>query len=142
MDIVGSLLLLVLLSPIFIAVAVAVTMTSPGPVLFRQVRVAAGGRDFVMFKFRSMQVGTHEQMTGGDDSRVAYASFGFKLPPDDPRITKVGRFIRKTSLDELPQLINVLRGEMSLVGIRPVEAIELHTRSCRTSRCTAPCGRG
>lgn len=129
MDIVGSLLALILFSPIILAVAAAVKYTSEGPVLFRQERIGQWGEPFTFLKFRSMQVKQAENPhkayieklikenqsangTSGDETPV------FKLT-DDPRVTPVGRFIRKTSLDELPQLINVLRGEMSLVGPRP-----------------------
>jgi len=129
MDIVGSLLALILFSPIILAVAAAVKCTSEGPVLFRQQRIGQWGETFTFLKFRSMQVMQAENPhkayiekfirenqsangTAGEEAPV------FKLT-DDPRVTPVGRFIRKTSLDELPQLFNVLRGEMSLVGPRP-----------------------
>ncbi len=128
MDIVGSLLALVIFSPIILAVAAAVKFTSEGPVLFRQERIGQWGERFTFLKFRSMLVKQAEnphkayieklikenQSANGDSGEAPV----FKLT-DDPRITRVGQFIRKTSLDELPQLINVLRGEMSLVGPRP-----------------------
>jgi lipopolysaccharide/colanic/teichoic acid biosynthesis glycosyltransferase len=97
--------------------ALAVKLDSSGPVLFRQTRVGRDGEHFEMLKFRSMFEGSHELRAelvgedGGDDL--------FKLA-DDPRITRVGRWLRRTSIDELPQLVNVLRGEMSLVGPRPL----------------------
>jgi len=128
MDIVGSLLALILFSPIILAVAAAVKFTSEGPVLFRQQRIGQWGETFTFLKFRSMQVKQAEnphkayivklikenQSANGCEGEAPV----FKLT-DDPRVTTVGRFIRKTSLDELPQLFNVLRGEMSLVGPRP-----------------------
>ena len=104
-DIVASLLLLVLSSPILAACALAVRLTSRGPVLFRQVRVGIGGRPFEILKFRTMKV--------NDDSATRWSV------DDDDRVTKVGKVLRPTHLDELPQLLNVLRGEMSLVGPRP-----------------------
>ncbi len=108
MDRVGAAVLLVLLSPLFLLIAVAIKLDSPGPVFFRQLRYGYGRRPFVMWKFRSMY---HEC----DDPRGPYR----QATRNDPRVTRVGRWLRRTSLDELPQLINVLRGEMSLVGPRP-----------------------
>lgn len=106
LDVLISFISLILLSPVLLAVGVAVHFADGGPIFFRQVRVGRGGREFWMFKFRSM---------------VVDASFrgGFSTAQGDPRITRVGRFIRRTSLDELPQLFNVITGEMSLVGPRP-----------------------
>lgn len=105
-DIVASLAALLLLSPLLLGTALAVAIESGFPVLFRQTRVGRYGREFGMLKFRSMVKNA--------------ASIGpYFTSADDPRITRVGRFIRRTSLDELPQLLNVLRGDMSLVGPRP-----------------------
>jgi len=131
MDIVGSILALVIFSPLFLAIAAAVKLTSEGPVLFRQTRIGQWGEHFTFLKFRSMYVKQAENPHKAyiekfiKDNQCAANGCGaetdapvFKLT-DDPRITPVGRFIRKTSLDELPQFINVLRGEMSLVGPRP-----------------------
>ncbi|MGZ5179946.1 MAG: sugar transferase [Ramlibacter sp.] len=106
LDIVASLLALLLLSPVLVLAAGAVALESGFPVLFRQQRVGQGGRLFQMFKFRSMVKDA--------------ASIGpYFTSGDDPRITRVGRFLRRSSIDELPQLLNVLRGDMSLVGPRP-----------------------
>jgi exopolysaccharide biosynthesis polyprenyl glycosylphosphotransferase len=105
LDIVAASLLLVLLSPILVLSALAVKLTSAGPVFFRQVRIGVGGRPFEILKFRTMRV--------NDDSATQWSV------QEDDRVTRVGRFLRPTHLDELPQLINVLRGEMSLVGPRP-----------------------
>ena len=117
-DIVISTLLLIALVPVYALVALAVRITSRGPALFRQVRVGQGGRHFHMWKFRSMIASAEEQQ----DELRARNVYGeeplFKIA-HDPRITRFGRFLRKTSLDELPQFWNVLRGEMSLVGPRP-----------------------
>ncbi len=108
---------IVLISPLLLGVALAVRLDSPGPILFRQERVGLHGRRFTMLKFRSM-VPDAERIKSALSSDSGDANVLFKMK-DDPRITRVGRFIRRTSIDELPQLINVLRGDMSLVGPRP-----------------------
>jgi exopolysaccharide biosynthesis polyprenyl glycosylphosphotransferase len=118
LDIVGSALLLLLLFPVFLALAIAVKLTSPGPVFFRQRRVGRGGTPFVITKFRSM-VRDAEERRDELSERSIYADPRLFKVEADPRVTGVGDFIRRTSLDELPQLVNVLRGEMSLVGPRP-----------------------
>jgi exopolysaccharide biosynthesis polyprenyl glycosylphosphotransferase len=117
---------LVLLSPVFLLVALAVKLSSPGPVLFVQVRAGAGGSPFRMLKFRTMRVDAPERLAEVVDLE-ALDGPAFKVE-NDPRVTSVGRFLRRTSLDELPQLINILRGEMSLVGPRPeqLELVELY----------------
>lgn len=107
MDIVGALLCIVLFSPIMLAAAIAVKVSSPGPLIFRQERVGLHNRTFQMYKFRSMTV----QKASEEVSRWT--------TKNDARVTPVGRFIRKTSIDELPQLFNVLKGDMSLIGPRP-----------------------
>ncbi len=108
---------LVVLSPILVGLAVAVRVTSPGPALFRQVRVGLGGRQFTMYKFRTMIDGAESHLPGlvhlNEHDGVL-----FKMRRD-PRVTRLGRFLRRWSLDELPQLWNILRGEMSIVGPRP-----------------------
>lgn len=106
-DIVISLLGLIVLSPLMLVVAIAIKIESKGPVLFKQTRLGKGGREFQIYKFRSMCEGAENMGTG------QYSFAG------DMRVTKVGRFIRATSIDELPQFINILKGEMSLVGFRP-----------------------
>jgi len=116
-DLVGSSLLLVLAAPLFVAAAVAIKLTSPGPVLFRQARVGRGGEPFEMLKFRSMHQGADHLKASLRPRNEAEGLF--KLT-DDPRVTRSGRWLRRTMLDELPQLVNVLRGEMSLVGPRPL----------------------
>jgi lipopolysaccharide/colanic/teichoic acid biosynthesis glycosyltransferase len=107
LDVVGALVALVLVMPLLAVVAVGIMWTSRGPVLFKQQREGINGRMFEAFKFRSMRI------DACDPSGVAQTSEG------DPRVTPIGKFIRRTSIDELPQLINVLRGDMSLVGPRP-----------------------
>ena len=139
MDIVGSLIMIIGLSPLFLLIAVAIKMTSEGPVLFRQRRVGQHGSTFVFLKFRSMYVGNDSKvhreyvtkLIAGQAERKPSNGNGngngngvYKLT-DDPRITKVGAFLRRTSLDELPQFFNVLKGEMSLVGPRPPIAYEV-----------------
>ena len=106
-DLLAALLLLLITSPIFLAVAVAIKLSSKGPVFFCQNRLTEGGRIFMLIKFLSM-ITNAEQASG--------AVFASK---QDPRVTRIGRFLRQTRLDELPQLINVLRGDMSLIGPRP-----------------------
>jgi lipopolysaccharide/colanic/teichoic acid biosynthesis glycosyltransferase len=119
-DIIGATLALVVLAPMFAAIATLIRRDSAGPVFFRQLRMGAGGRCFHVFKFRTMHVDaerTLAQLLGGDpDREQEYRAF-HKLV-DDPRVTRVGSWLRRFSLDELPQLFNVLRGEMSLVGPR------------------------
>ena len=116
-DLLGSLALLILLSPLFVAVAIAIKLESKGPVFFSQERVGLNRRRFNMIKFRSMVADAEQQRQHVEDLNEADGPV-FKIR-DDPRITRVGKFIRRYSIDELPQLINVLRGEMSLAGPRP-----------------------
>jgi len=143
MDVTGSLAALLIFSPLFLVIAALVKLTSKGPVLFRQVRVGQFGKPFTFLKFRSMYVNNDaskhqeyvKQLIAGQADRKGGdgASKGvFKLT-DDPRVTEIGKFLRRTSLDELPQFLNVLIGEMSLVGPRPpisyeVEAYDLWHR--------------
>ena len=117
-DMLGALAALTLLAPIFLVTAIAIKMESSGPVLFRQTRIGKNGVPFTMVKFRSMRVGAdalHAKMQGVTASRheIRYKN------QNDPRITQIGRFIRRYSIDELPQFWNVLTGDMSLVGPRP-----------------------
>lgn len=122
-DIVFSLAGLILLSPLLLLISVAIKLDSPGPVLFKQIRVGRGGRRFVFYKFRSMRQGAEEERPQLSDlDEVVGPTFKLR---HDPRCTRLGRFLRRTSLDELPQLYNVLRGEMSLVGPRPAIPLEV-----------------
>ncbi len=126
-DLVGSGVGLILLLPVFALVALAVRVSGPGPVIYGQKRIGAGRRPFRCLKFRSMRVDAEECLRRDPELYQKYVRNNFKLPEgEDPRITPVGRFIRKTSLDELPQLWNVFRGDMSLVGPRPVVPDELN----------------
>jgi exopolysaccharide production protein ExoY len=122
---VGS-LLLVLLSPLFAAVAVLTKLSSRGPILFRQPRIGRGRETFEILKFRTMHTDSAARLVASPELWERYVDNDFKLPiEEDPRITRLGRVLRRSSLDELPQLLNVLNGEMSLVGPRPVVAEEL-----------------
>ncbi|MGG1163747.1 sugar transferase [Bacillus mycoides] len=118
MDMFGALCGIILLSLVFIIVAILIKLEDPkGPVFFKQIRVGKNGKEFGMYKFRSMVTDAEERLKDLlQHNEVSGAMFKMKA---DPRVTKVGKFIRKTSIDELPQLINVLKGEMSLVGPRP-----------------------
>ncbi|MBP3889265.1 MAG: sugar transferase [Cellulosilyticum sp.] len=108
LDVILAVIMLVCASPLLLLVALIIKLESKGPALFKQDRRGLKGEPFKIYKFRSMTVGAEQQGTG---------VYSFK---DDPRVTKVGKFIRKTSIDELPQLINIIKGEMSFIGPRPV----------------------
>jgi exopolysaccharide biosynthesis polyprenyl glycosylphosphotransferase len=116
-DLAGATIGLVATAPIFAAIALAIRLDSRGPIFFRQTRVGREGRHFEILKFRSMGTDAEQQK---DDLRHLNETSGLFKIDDDPRVTRVGRFLRKTSLDELPQLLNVWRGDMSLVGPRPL----------------------
>ncbi|MBE6055104.1 MAG: sugar transferase [Clostridium sartagoforme] len=116
-DIVGSLLGLIILSPVLIIIGILIKVESKGPILFSQIRVGLNGKEFKMYKLRSM-VSNAEELKKLLAEKNEMSGPMFKIK-EDPRITKIGKFIRKTSIDELPQLINVLKGDMSLVGPRP-----------------------
>jgi len=137
MDVMGSLAALVLLSPVFLIIALAVKATSKGPILFRQRRIGQQGKSFTFLKFRSMYVGNDasihreyvKQLIAGKAEKQSSNGNGagvYKLTRD-PRVTGIGAFLRKTSLDEIPQFFNVLRGEMSLVGPRPPVPYEVES---------------
>jgi exopolysaccharide biosynthesis polyprenyl glycosylphosphotransferase len=119
LDAIGSLALILALSPVMIAIAVAIKLESRGPVFFRQPRAGRGNSSFQLIKFRSMYVDAEQRKAEMAELNEASDGVMFKIR-EDPRVTRVGRFIRRFSLDELPQLFNVLRGEMSLVGPRPL----------------------
>ena len=127
LDRVGSLLLLIVLLPLMAIIALVVFISSPGPVLFRQTRIGRGGAKFTCYKFRSMASDADERLrkllASDPEARLEWER-DQKLR-NDPRIYPFGRFLRKSSLDELPQLFNVLRGEMSLVGPRPIVEAEI-----------------
>lgn len=117
LDIIASTLGLIILSPILLVVAILIKLESKGPAIFSQKRIGLNKKEFEMYKFRSMVQNAEELKEKlAKENEMSGPMFKMK---NDPRVTKVGRFIRKTSIDELPQLINVLKGEMSLVGPRP-----------------------
>ena len=116
-DIVASFTGLILLSPLILIVSILIKLESKGEVIFKQKRVGLNGKEFYMYKFRSMVINA-EELKAELESQNEMSGPMFKIK-DDPRITKIGKFIRKTSIDELPQLINVIKGDMSLVGPRP-----------------------
>jgi undecaprenyl phosphate N,N'-diacetylbacillosamine 1-phosphate transferase len=130
-DLVVGGLMLVAASPLLLLIPLAIRLSSPGPSLFRQRRVGQDGRLFTCYKFRTMYVDAPD-MWNADGSAVTSG--------DDPRVTAIGRFLRKSSLDELPQLINVLKGEMSLVGPRPElpSALERYSQRQRTRLVMPP----
>lgn len=117
MDIFGALIGIIILSPLCLVIAILIKLDSTGPIIFSQERVGLNGKKFKMYKFRSMVVNA-EELKEKLKKRNERKGPMFKIK-QDPRVTKIGRFIRRTSIDELPQLINVLKGEMSLVGPRP-----------------------
>lgn len=127
-DIVFSVILLILFSPILLVTIIAIKLNSPGPILAdTPKRVGKNGKKFRMYKFRSMVKNAHDILTTDPKYKHLFNEYrksGYKLR-NDPRITTVGRFIRKYSIDEMPQLINVLKGEMSLIGPRPYYKEEL-----------------
>jgi len=118
LDIVASFILLILLTPLFLTIMLLIRLESPGPIFFKQVRVGRWGKLFTMWKFRSMYIDAEARKAALLAENESGGGVIFKMK-HDPRITRVGRFIRKASIDELPQLWNVLVGDMSLVGPRP-----------------------
>src|SRR5690606_11828360 len=122
-DLVGAAVALVVFSPVFAAVIIAIRVRDGSPVLFRQLRIGRHGRPFTIYKFRTMYPDAEErfaEVAAASDTKGA----AFKMR-DDPRVTPLGRFLRASNLDELPQLVNVLKGEMSLVGPRPAPPREV-----------------
>ena len=117
MDIVGAFIGIIILSPLLIIVAILIKIDSKGSAIFSQVRVGYKGRKFKIYKFRTM-VEDAEELKKDLENKNEMTGPMFKIK-NDPRITKIGKFIRKTSIDELPQLLNILRGDMSIVGPRP-----------------------
>lgn len=133
-DILGSLFLIILTIPIYVVIGLFyMNGENKGPIFFKQVRIGKNGNKFHIYKFRSMVVNAEEKLKSDKKLYQKYLDNSYKLEPEeDPRITKVGRFLRATSIDEIPQLINVLKGEMSLVGPRPIVEEELVEYGKRT----------
>ncbi len=124
MDLLIAGVALIVLSPVMLLVALAVKLDSKGPVFYTHKRVGKNGKELKLYKFRSMFINAKEMMENFTPEQKAEFAENFKLR-HDPRITRVGKFIRRTSLDELPQLVNILKGELSIVGPRPVVEKEL-----------------
>lgn len=123
-DVICSLLAIIILSPVLLVVAIIVKVTSPGPVIYRQHRVGMHGRDIYLYKFRSMVENADRLIDSFTPEQKKEYYENFKLE-HDPRVTGIGRFLRKSSIDELPQLLNIFKGEMSFVGPRPIVEEEL-----------------
>lgn len=123
-DIVISLFTTIVLSPLMICIAVIVKLTSEGPAIYKQRRVGRGGKTFVIYKFRTMVKNADSLIKTFNKEQREDFEKNYKLS-EDPRITKIGSFLRKSSLDELPQLLNILKGEMTIVGPRPVTEAEI-----------------
>lgn len=138
-DVVFSAVVLVLLSPLFAVLALLIKLEDGGPVFFRQVRVGRHGREFLMYKFRSMRPDAEQRLRELLALNQHAAGVTFKLK-DDPRVTRVGRWLRKFSFDELPQFYNVYRGDMSVVGPRPPvpREVELYTLADRRRLSVQP----
>lgn len=124
MDIFFSILGLIILSPVFLIIAIAIKLESKGPVFFGHTRIGKNGKVIKIYKFRSMVQNAEELIKQFTPEQMKEYKENYKLV-DDPRITKTGKFLRKTSLDELPQLLNILKGELSIIGPRPVVTEEL-----------------
>lgn len=125
-DVIFASTTLILLLPLMVVISIAVAISSPGPPIYAGVRVGRGGRRFKVLKFRTMYRDAEKRLKNDPRLLTLYRANGFKLPPEnDPRIAPLGRFLRCSSLDELPQLCNVLVGDMSVVGARPVVPDEL-----------------
>ena len=137
-DIIGSIVGIIITIIIYPFVALAIKAESKGPVIFKQERIGKNGRHFMMYKFRSMYQDAEKRLEDLKDKNEVQGLM-FKME-DDPRITKVGRFIRKTSIDELPQFFNILKGDMSLVGTRPptVAEFEQYNAHYRRRLCITP----
>ena len=123
-DIILGCIGLVLLSPVFLILAICIKIDSKGPVIFAHKRIGKNGKEFNMYKFRSMYENAEEMIENFNEEQKIEWQENFKLE-NDPRITKVGKFLRKTSLDELPQIVNIIKGDLSIVGPRPIVDEEL-----------------
>lgn len=125
-DVLAAIIALVLLSPLFIILMIAVKISDGGPIFFLHERVGLNNKKFKIIKFRSMKENAEEHLKSNSEEYEAFKNNGFKYKDgNDPRVTKLGHFLRRSSLDELPQFINILKGDMSLVGPRPVTEPEL-----------------
>lgn len=123
-DCILSIMALIILSPIYLIIALAVKIDSPGPIFFKHTRIGKNGKTIKIYKYRTMVTNAEELIKQFTPEQMKEYKENFKLE-NDPRITKVGKFLRKTSLDELPQLLNIVKGELALIGPRPVVKDEL-----------------
>ena len=123
-DIIGSLIGIILLSPIYIIIAILIKFDSPGKIVFGHTRKGKGGKDIKVYKFRTMYSNANEIFESFTSEQKEEYYTNFKLD-NDPRVTKLGGFLRKTSLDELPQLFNILKGDMTIIGPRPIVEKEI-----------------
>lgn len=128
MDLILAIVLFVLISPLLLVIYAVLKIFDPGPALFSQLRVGRDGRTFTVYKFRTMPVDAQERLENllATDPAANAEWAEFQKLRKDPRVTVIGNFLRKSSLDELPQLINIIRGEMSVIGPRPVTSAEIH----------------
>lgn len=133
MDVALSSIALVVLSPVFAIIAAAIKLESKGPVFFKHTRIGKDGKIIKIYKFRSMVENAEDLIQKFTPEQMKEYKENYKLT-DDPRITKVGKFLRKTSLDELPQLINIIKGELSIIGPRPVVQDELEKYGPNTQK--------
>ena len=124
LDVIGAVCAIILLSPVFLIVAIAIRIDSKGPIIFGHTRKGLHGKDIKIYKFRTMYENSKEMIDNFTEEQKREFYVNFKLE-NDPRITKIGHFLRKTSLDELPQLFNILIGNMSIVGPRPIVESEI-----------------
>lgn len=127
MDIIGSGLGIIIVSPLLIISAILIKITSEGPIIFKQKRMGLGGKEFGMYKFRTMVINAEEVLMKDPKLLEEYKNNSYKIR-NDPRVTTVGKIFRKTSIDELPQLLNILTGEMSIVGPRAYKKDEIESQ--------------
>ena len=133
MDVILATIALVVLSPIFLIIAIAIKIESNGPVFFKHTRIGKNGKIIKLYKFRSMVINAEELIKSFTPEQMKEYKENYKLT-NDPRITKIGKFLRKTSLDELPQLLNIIKGDLSIIGPRPVVTDELEKYGANTEK--------
>lgn len=133
MDVILATIALVVLSPIFLIIAIAIKIESKGPVFFKHARIGKNGKIIKLYKFRSMVINAEELIKSFTPEQMKEYKENYKLT-NDPRITKIGKFLRKTSLDELPQLLNIIKGDLSIIGPRPVVTDELEKYGTNTEK--------
>ena len=133
MDVILATIALGVLSPIFLIIAIAIKIESKGPVFFKHTRIGKNGKIIKLYKFRSMVINAEELIKSFTPEQMKEYKENYKLT-NDPRITKIGKFLRKTSLDELPQLLNIIKGDLSIIGPRPVVTDELEKYGANTEK--------